>query len=84
MALEEVVVRRRYRVACDCCGVGIRGRRTASKLVRFEMVFRRSDADENPFVFRFRDLCKGCEKRLAKMPVRVEKLHGSRRREDET
>lgn len=84
MALEEVVVRRRYRVACDCCGVGIRGRKTSSKTVRFELVFRLSDTDPDPFVFRFRDLCKGCEKRLEKLPSRVEKLHGSRRREGET
>lgn len=84
MALEEVIVRRRYRVACDCCGVGIRGRRTASKVVIFELVSRRSEIDESPAVYRFRDLCKGCAKRLVKVAVRIEKMYGSRKREEET
>lgn len=75
--LKTVIVKRKKKIYCDCCGVLLRGVKEPSRRFEFEFYLHPAKEGEKLAMYRFRDICMACRELLVKLGSRVEKRLGA-------
>lgn len=78
MVLRQVVVKKKPRLFCDGCGKWLRYQKEPNLHPQFELLYKPVGSDTE-ILFRFKDLCKTCNKWIEKIAVRAARNYTSSR-----